>query len=41
MGIMDKFMNLLGINDELEEEAVEEKEDLAEDWAERNRRTGG
>jgi cell division inhibitor SepF len=38
MGIFDKFMDLMGLNDEVEEEAVEERAEPAEDWPDRGRR---
>ncbi|MDR1193372.1 MAG: cell division protein SepF [Peptococcaceae bacterium] len=41
MGVMDKFMNLLGVGDELEDETVAEKTETVDDWSEKNRGRGG
>ena len=39
MGVFDKFMEVMGLNDEVEEEAVEEQEEIEEDRSERARRS--
>lgn len=38
MGVFDKFMEVMGLSDEVEEEAIEEREEVADDWAEKSRR---
>ncbi|MEL7624582.1 MAG: cell division protein SepF [Clostridiales bacterium] len=39
MGVFDKFMEVMGLSDEVEEEAIEEREETADDWAEKSRRS--
>jgi cell division inhibitor SepF len=38
MGFLDKFMKFMGIDDEVEEEAIDEGAEEAEDWPGRSRR---
>lgn len=39
MGFFDKFMEVMGLNDEIEEESIEEREELAEDWSDKGRKS--
>jgi len=38
MGIFDKFMDMMGLGDEVEEEIIDEKEEGTEDWSAGNRK---
>lgn len=38
MGIFDKFMDVMGLGDEVEEEIIEEREDVQEDWGSSSRK---
>lgn len=38
MGIFDKFMDVMGLGDEVEEEIIEEREDVQEDWSTSSRK---
>ena len=40
MGLFDKFMEFMGMNDEVEEETIEEKEEPEMDFPDRSRRNG-
>ncbi|MCL1804884.1 MAG: cell division protein SepF [Clostridiales bacterium] len=40
MGVFDKFMEIMGLSDEVEEEAVEEREEIDEELPDRARRNG-
>ena len=33
MGMFDKFMDVIGLSDEVEEETIEEREELSDDWS--------
>lgn len=39
MGVFDKFMEIMGLSDEVEEESVEEQEEADEEPSEKNRRS--
>jgi cell division inhibitor SepF len=38
VGIFDKFMDVMGLGDEVEEEIIEEREDVQEDWGSSSRK---
>jgi len=40
MGVFDKFMEIMGLSDEVEEEVVEEREEADDDFSEKSRRNG-